>query len=794
MDETVYKIALGALLHDIGKAVQRSQKNPFDKKHGQWGYDWLCDLNLFDTTIINSTITHHKDDVGVFSSNMGIIWYEADNLASSERKQTKKDEKEKWDIYTPLVSPFFKIRNPNNINETLEQIPFLPLKKELIQKTIFEKSKITQEDYAEILSNFKRDLIALSEIGLTLNNLLMLIEKHFSNVPSMTAEIFGGSQENIYKHPDISLYDHMKLTSAIATCMYYYYKERYPVKWNNKEVLRDEILNNNEEAFLLIGGDISGVQKFIYTIASKGALKSLKGRSFFLELLTEHIVSELISEIELSRCNLIFSGGGHFYILAPNTKSAIQKINEVKDGIDNYLFDDFKGAIQIHIETVSFNKDGFSNAVPVWQMLSAKLEQSKKKKWADRIDKILQVEDQDETCKTEYCEVCFREDKPITPLVKEDTEIKVCEPCKSQYNLGRMLSIASRESVPFIVKSKTEKEQSVRIGNYFYSVSANIKLDLKGDIDSIYVINNLQVENYLHPNSIYLPLGSYQHHNMDEIADVVDTFGIARIAVLRMDVDNLGKIFSVAIPEEDRTFSRMASISRNLNYFFKHTLNHIVSGTSEDSLDIANRDVKNKGRMLAIVYSGGDDLFIIGHWLDVFECAYDIRKTFENFTGNKFMTISGGITINHEKYPIYQFARDAEELEKSAKKNSKNSITLFNEKRLVIWDNFGSLLKRIEIFKNYLEKGEKSLNLKEKGLPKTFFYRLLALSRRFNEDGVLILPKCAYLISKIKSDSFEANLKLKEVIMTIDKEEWEMTEIATLLTLMMMRKGGKEDA
>ena len=118
--------------------------------------------------------------------------------------------------------------------------------------------------------------------------------------------------------------------------MYRYYSETYPEKWKDNELLKKEILNvpENVKPYLLIGGDISGIQRFIYTITSKGALKSLKGRSFFLELLNEHIVSELIDALKLTRSNIIFSGGGHFHILSHNTTAVTETIKEVKERMD----------------------------------------------------------------------------------------------------------------------------------------------------------------------------------------------------------------------------------------------------------------------------------------------------------------------------------------------------------------------------------------------------------------------------------------------------------------------------
>ena len=77
--------------------------------------------------------------------------------------------------------------------------------------------------------------------------------------------------------------------------------------------------NPKAENLSLIVGDLSGVQSFIYTISSAGALKSLRARSFYLELVTEEIVQQLLEALELPRTNIIFAGASKLYILAADS-------------------------------------------------------------------------------------------------------------------------------------------------------------------------------------------------------------------------------------------------------------------------------------------------------------------------------------------------------------------------------------------------------------------------------------------------------------------------------------------
>ena len=96
-----------------------------------------------------------------------------------------------------------------------------------------------------------------------------------------------------------------------------------------------------EPAFLLYTTDFSRIQRFIYTVHTEGALRSLRSRSFFLELLMEHYMDELLDGCGLTRTNIIYSGGGHCYLLLPNTATVQQTLADWNRAFNGWLNEQF---------------------------------------------------------------------------------------------------------------------------------------------------------------------------------------------------------------------------------------------------------------------------------------------------------------------------------------------------------------------------------------------------------------------------------------------------------------------
>lgn len=186
--------------------------------------------------------------------------------------------------------------------------------------------------YQEIKQQLEVNFRKKSPVDMSVNELLSILEASMSYVPSSTATD---------EPSDVSLYDHVKLTAAYAVCMYRYFAAHSITDYRTHCYLPKAREMRREQMFLLVSCDISGIQQFIYTVPSKGALKSLRGRSFYLDLMLEHIADEILTACGISRAALIYAGGGHFYMLLPNIEDTVQTLREAERTLNRWFLENF---------------------------------------------------------------------------------------------------------------------------------------------------------------------------------------------------------------------------------------------------------------------------------------------------------------------------------------------------------------------------------------------------------------------------------------------------------------------
>jgi CRISPR-associated protein Csm1 len=166
------------------------------------------------------------------------------------------------------------------------------------------------------------------------DNLLQLLYRYASFIPA------NGQS------PDVSLYDQTRVASAIGICLY--------------DTLKEQPLNP-EKPMLLIGADFSGIQSYIYQIVSKHAGKNLKGRSFYLRLLSDAVLGCLIKRLNLYNANIIYDSGGCFYLLAPNTRTVKDAFEDAVGYIEKQMFQSHQTSLYVAIECIEVSKEEIGN-------------------------------------------------------------------------------------------------------------------------------------------------------------------------------------------------------------------------------------------------------------------------------------------------------------------------------------------------------------------------------------------------------------------------------------------------
>lgn len=804
-------LLLAAWLHDIGKFYQRAgfKLSPpkdeevmtmFAKKQGegiQARYSHLHAifsdkffreyLPTFDVAGTLTALHHSPENASEKMRYLAKIITLADWMASGERRERESEEDSEGYQAEPLISIFSRLSlgDEDQENKGKESPAFVPLVElEASLESIFPVSSKEQafkngdgrKSYEALWREFLADLEKIDKRFL-LEQIPFLLEKFTLTIPSTTVD-----------KPDISLYHHAKSTAAIASCLYKLHPDEKILdslfdeirSWLNsiniKIQERQNLLQQNQGAwpnlikkdFLLVGGDISGIQDFIYSVTSEKALKGLKGRSFYLQLISEATSRLILDEFNLTEANLLYSGGGHFYLLIPKIEDAESKLKKIRLKIDEILLQAHKGKLALVLDWVSLNyADFFINFVSPWTDLTAKLGQLKKKKFAsllaspnlkassmdtsqcsdwegkkeeqmggdhEIIQKIMGPFDMGGERKA--CEICGEE------LEKEEEE--TCSLCQSFVSLSDELKRAtaiklektSPRPLPSFISASTWKDVLLAMGfdcHLWKQRKDGNESEVKGESErspsylrGYLVLNSTEFAGHFAgykfiATKISGPDGTTL--TLEKMADQAE--GIKKWGVLRADVDGLGEVFKGGLGE-DKTISRMCMLSSMLSLYFGARLNDLhrlkeetFAGNKKGGGNFLAEFLNYKEELLDyiyIAYSGGDDLFLIGPWSVLPNLAIRLYDDFHRFTSQK-LTLSAGLYLAPtKKFPLYQAALEAGEAEGDAKKAGRHRIC-FLEKPMTC-EKLKEVREVAYRIKNLLEKKNKEEKANTKAVPR----------------------------------------------------------------------------
>ncbi|OJV38785.1 MAG: type III-A CRISPR-associated protein Cas10/Csm1 [Bacteroidales bacterium 36-12] len=746
MDDKRNLIYLAGLLHDIGKFYQRADQpfsdayaelSDYSKKlandicpindQGRFGYQhvvWTNEFfeknrskfesipgikaNLYNTTnedcLENLACNHHKPQSVMQAIITMADWWSAgiDRRNASEQAEAKdEDTKINWGKTRYKEIPLYSVFNTIHSGKGQHGFPLVPMdiSGKSFPKAIHNKEDgILQEDYKILWDKFIEEFneLPVDSINGFTESLTYLLKKYTWCIPSNTMDM-----------ANVSLFDHLKTTAAFADCIAMYYDEHSDnFNWDNTN--KRLSLKNDKYPVVLLGCDISGIQKFIYNISSRKAATSLKGRSFYLQLMIDAIIQRIImhKDIQATNGHVVYSSGGKFYMILPNTEKVIHAIKEITFDIENEVWNEHKGKLIVNIDYIPFAyrneskeidfegvETGNKDLGKLWKSLADKLTEKKNKKFKDTIlsDYASFFEPNEKGGDVKVCAVTGEELSKGNSVKLKDTETVVSKSVYDQIELGKKLKDADylitykdKSELSTYLSSKLEHITIFGVANYLFDDlqliydDADFRKISSADVSRVKRINNVAFTaaplkgqkvsygfQFYGGNKQAINKSKERNKTFEELTEVSvgDKNSETYFGILRMDVDGLGEIFINGIPDELKTFSAYATLSSALDWFFSGYLNTMREKYKDN---------------INILYSGGDDLFAIGRWDLLISFAEDIRKEFRRYVGREDISISAGIAMVGNKYPIAKAAELAGNAEHAAKQFSKSESSKGN--------------------------------------------------------------------------------------------------------------------
>lgn len=721
MDTVVFQtIVTAGLLHDIGKFLQRGDFGTLSVtgKHPKVSRDFVAAHREFfskfcDVDLLVELVARHHESAG-FPPELQVsgaaedirpyayIVSRADNYSSAERDEGTAEVSGKGYKKTALASVFSRLelsipwgKSSSYKLDRLSPAAGFPVPgADALDETPYKNHL---KSFGEEFSRFTKDL-SLDNFEKFYTKLLSILQSYTWCVPSSTQDAM----------PDVSLYDHLRTTSAIAAASARYHEE------SKRGVTVDDA-----PKFRLVVGDLSGIQKYIFRATQKGhgkIAKRLRARSFFLSVLSDIVSHMLIHAFKLPVSNIIMSSGGKFYVLVPNTAESSNIVAAIQRQVDAELLEKFHGELALNLASIEFSGDDFDDFGSVMAEAGRKLASRKTSPFAE----ILHVDGR--WNETPFISR-YKDSLSSCPgCGKIHPDEGVCDDCLQDERIGSQLPRAKYIS---FFRGEAPGSATEVISGYFFTVDRDI---VKHNPRPYLVYNlnekgkpteNPEIVKYM---AKHVPAREDEAVNFDEIAESAK--GIKLLGCLKADVDNLGMLFLLGLRDSATgrnyaSISRISTMSRMLELFF--------SGWIEKLLE------EPAFHNCYTVYSGGDDLLVVGPWDRAFELAGRINSEFRRFIAeNPNVTLSAGLSLFKARFPIDSAVEQSERLLADAKEKvnsvtgtSRDQITLFGQ--TINWDQYTYMKPEALKLAKWLQENKVNSGL---------VYRLQRYGRMYREAAV----------------------------------------------------------
>jgi len=463
------------------------------------------------------------------------------------------------------------------------------------------------------------------------------------------------------------------------------------------------ILALGENELILLQGDLGEIQQFLAALRAEDAPKTLAGRSFFLQLLTEACAQYLLREAGLPLTNLLTCGGGSFTLLLPKNlagKPIKEWLQSQQAAFRAFFLNNLHGELTLALGEAPWPQISSANDA---------VAQAKKQALAHLPLDLLQkfFEPQQEL---HFCKICGYQGKEGDfELFDEEDRSKgsYCRLCKSFEDLSEQLCKAEwllihhSKHQAFSEASLSQKAQRQTWLTILHALGLNVQLIGPNRVSQAPEATQWTTALALKDNSQPLPsakirrvqgfrplakpnlnLATLLAKAPDPEKWCKEDSSLPQFGILRMDLDDLGLIFRMGLPKNN--LGAALALSETLKMFFEGWVGQVCNEFNQQQKD---------GDQAACIYSGGDDLLIVGNWALLPKLAQQIRQDFAQYTNaHPILHFSAGISLFTPQTMLSQAMKMADKaLEQAKAREGKNALCWLEQ--VVAWDTFETVCK-----------------------------------------------------------------------------------------------------
>lgn len=391
---------------------------------------------------------------------------------------------------------------------------------------------------------------------------------------------------------------------------------------------------------MIVLASISGIQDFLFDVRESGGgrARSLRFRSFRVQLLAEAVALRLLDAAGLAHDQLLFCAAAKVCIDAGDLSiDAHKRVRQAAADIEQRLLSETHGRVRLSVALGGGN-GGFAT---VFDHAGRELVRRKAQPYGA-------LARANGTTWPDHC-LALASPRDAEEEAGRDADIG------GQLSRARWLSIRRGEV----------REAQGAIG--LVGLTASFDREPPRHADDLLSVSNLERPGEAPrglPSAVFHPRRLARHVPRDDAGDPIEFLdlaaharGAAMLGVLKADVDSLGQAIGRTLGAHQADGARaLQALSESLDRFFTETL---------------QAEMRNDPwNLIYTVFAGGDDMLLVGPWNVILDFAEHARRLFNDRFGPGAthspsvvpLTFSAGIAIIKPRYPIHLAAQQADDL------------------------------------------------------------------------------------------------------------------------------------